>query len=128
MTTELLIAIVVIMSASLSGVLFLNKKLHKWLQHNLRFLITFSMGVFIVITYQLIEESLHQSTSIVEFILWIIIGLGAVEVVSQLLPNTHHHHDTLEYNHKHSDLDARRMLIGDAFHNIGDGILLATAF
>ncbi|MES2436758.1 MAG: ZIP family metal transporter [Patescibacteria group bacterium] len=122
------LSVVAIMCGSLIGGIFLSARLHNWLQHNLRFLITFSMGVFLVIIYQLVEEVLHESSSVSTVFLWMIAGILVVEIASRLIPDTHHHHDTLEHDHEHTHIDARRLQIGDALHNIGDGILLTTAF
>jgi zinc and cadmium transporter len=122
------LASLAIMLASLSGVLFLNRTMNKWLHRNLRFLISFSMGVFIVITYQLIAEILHESINLIPVIAWIVGGIIIVEIFTRLIPDDHHHHDTTEHDHDHSRIDARRMLFGDAVHNIGDGILLTSAF
>jgi zinc transporter ZupT len=128
MLINILGAALLIMLASFAGVLFIHKTLNAWMHRNLRFLITFSSGVFIIIGFDLIREVLEHSTSVVFACVWILAGLIIVELISRLFSNKHHHHDVHEHNHNHTTLDARRMLLGDAFHNIGDGIFLVSAF
>lgn len=115
------------MLASLSGVIFIWKNLGKFIEKNLSFLVSFSAGVFLFITYLLSIETVHYSKSISEAIIWIIAGAIFFFILFKILPNFHHHHDEQQENEKHNKIDARRILISDGVHNIGDGILLTTS-
>lgn len=127
-TIYIIFSVVLIMSASLSGVFFLGQKKSLWLKKNLKYLTTLSLGVFIAITYHLFQEIFHESDFPWFYILgWVALGVLVVEILSHLIPEAHHHHHT-DHDHPHSKIDARRMLLGDALHNIGDGLLLVPAF
>jgi zinc and cadmium transporter len=115
------------MLASLSGVLFTSKHISLFLERNLKVLIAFSTGVFIVVTYSLFSESIEHGLSILSIIGSAIIGILFLEIVSHIIPHAHHHHDAIN-DHEHSRIDARRVLLGDAAHNIGDGIILVPAY
>lgn len=121
-----IIAALFIMAASLAGVIFTSRKLGSWMERNLPFLATFSIGIFAVVTWGLFEESLEHDGGFV-IILSIAAGALIVHFLSKLIPDAHHHHDP-HPTHSHSHLDARRILLGDAMHNIGDGLLLVPAF
>lgn len=126
---EIIFASIIIMFASLSGVFFIWKKIGRILEKNLVFLVSFSAGVFLFITYLLTEEVFHHSgDSLHSGIIWILFGIFIFYGLFKVLPNFHHHHNECEKDHTHSSIDARRILISDGVHNIGDGILLATSF
>lgn len=55
-------------------------------------------------------------------------GVILITLIFRLLPSFHHHHDDAHHDHTHSRIDARRIMISDAIHNIGDGILIAATF
>lgn len=117
------------MLASLSGVFFIWNRLGDFIEKNLSFLVSFSAGVFLFITYLLIEEVFHHSESGGYGIFWILIGIAIFYSLFKLIPQFHHHHDEKEeHDHPHSKIDAKRILVSDGVHNIGDGILLATSF
>lgn len=124
----IILGALLIMLASLAGVIFLSEKRNLWLKKNLKYLTTLSLGVFIAITYHLFGEILHESSAPWFSILgWIALGVLVVEILSRFIPDAHHHHHG-EHDHDHSKIDARRMLLGDALHNIGDGLILVPAF
>jgi len=125
---EIIIAVLIIMSASLSGVFFVWKGAGKVIARNLHYLVSFSAGVFLVVSYQLGQEVLHLSADIVAGAGWILLGGIIFWLIFALLPSFHHHHDDEREQGSHSPLEARRILAGDAIHNIGDGVLVATAF
>ncbi|MEX2515229.1 MAG: ZIP family metal transporter [Candidatus Paceibacterota bacterium] len=125
---EILIASLAIMLASLSGVLFVWKGVGKAIARNLHYLVSFSAGVFLIVSYQLGREVLHLSADTFVGAGWILLGAAGFWLIFALLPDFHHHHDDEREEHTHSPLDARRIMTGDAIHNVGDGVLIATAF
>ena len=116
------------MLASLIGVVSIWKHLGKIIEKNLHFLVSFSAGVFLYITYNLIMEILLEASTVQMGISWISAGVLAVWLIFKLLPSFHHHHDDETDDCEHSALDARRIIFGDAIHNVGDGLLLVTSF
>jgi len=124
----------VIMSASLVGVISIWRGAGRLIERNLAYLVSFSAGVFLVIAYELAHEAIEHSTSSIFGLstgqtgwIWIIAGALAIWLVFKLLPSFHHHHCEDGSNHCHTPIDARRILISDGLHNIGDGLLLAGA-
>jgi len=118
---------ILIMSASLVGVLFVGRHLSGLFEKNLKILIAFSMGVFSVVSYSLLAETLELGITPYILIISTIAGALFLEVMSRIIPRAHHHHEP-DRGHKHSRRDAHRMLLGDAVHNISDGIILVPAF
>jgi len=119
-----------IMLASLIGVIFIWKRLGNFLQKNTHYLISFASGVFVVLTYGLLKETFHLSSSPLVAIASIILGILIIQVIIKLLPTSKHHHHSVPAgcNKKHSKIDARRVMWSDTFHNAGDGILIASSF
>lgn len=115
-----------VMLVSLSGVVFLSRRTRPWLDRNLRLLVAFSAGVFLVIVYSLFEEVLHEQGFSYTVVGSALLGAVVLELLGHLVPHAHHHHGP--ESHSHSPIDARRMLLGDAFHNVGDGLLIVPAF
>ena len=111
------IAAVVIMLASLSGILFTSHRLNSWMERNLPLLATFSIGIFAVISWGLFGEALEHGRAL-HVIIAAVLGAALVRSLSSVIPDAHHHHDP-HPDHEHTSLDARRILIGDAVHNIG---------
>lgn len=124
--TLILSAGVAVMLVSLAGVLTTWGVIGTWMSRNIRYLVTFALGVFIVIGYALLKEALHESTLFVVLVS-MIGGIAVLEIGSLIIPTAHHHHGVEPY-HEHSRIDARRILLGDAVHNISDGIILVPAF
>lgn len=120
-----LIAALAVMLVSLSGVLFMRGMLHKWVVVHLPLLATFSAGVFLIVAMLLAEESIHEGGWIVGLSA-IIFGAVLIESIRFIFPEDHHHHGT--HDHPHSPIDGRRVLMSDALHNVGDGVLLVGAF
>jgi zinc and cadmium transporter len=126
MIFETLIAAGVVMLASLSGILFIQKTAKSFLETKLSYLISFSAGVFLITAGGLGLEVFELAPSV-----WIgalLIGSGYMLAwgIHALLPETHHHHDPL-CEHKHG-MAAKKLIIGDSIHNIADGIILVVAF
>lgn len=127
MLIEIVIAAFCIMLASLVGVLFVGSVARQFLEQRLSFLVAFSAGVFLVTAGALALEVFH----IYEAALWwglglVLVGYVGAWVLESLLPETHHHHDPA-CSHGHGK-GARKLMVGDAIHNIGDGIILVPAF
>jgi zinc and cadmium transporter len=130
MLTEALwpsLAALIVMLISLSGILFTAGIFRDFLGRNLIYLATFSGGVFLLVTYNLLEETLHESGSFALTAGAVLLGSALLQALHHILPDMHHHHNT-EHDHIHTSIDGRRVLIGDAFHNVGDGFLLVAAF
>ncbi|MDP4020984.1 MAG: ZIP family metal transporter [Candidatus Adlerbacteria bacterium] len=124
---EILVASIGIMLASLVG------KISTWrwtggvLERNLDFLTSFSAGVFLIVAYYLAAETLEHTGNIGEGIAWILAGALSVWLLFKVLPALHHHRPHGHEYEGHT-IDPRRLLISDGLHNVGDGIVLATAF
>lgn len=112
------------MLASLSGLIFLAKSLSGWLHANGKYIIAFSAGIFAVVTYDLLLESFEFSSSLWTALAAIIGGFLVFHVAEKLFPEMHHHED----DDSHCTHSRRKVIWGDALHNVGDGILLAIAF
>ncbi len=121
----LLLSAFSIMGASLVGVFSLWKSAGRVVEHNLHFLVSFSAGVFLVVTYGLAQEAMEHAASVPAGLAWIFAGALVVWVVSKVLPSAHSHAEEHEAG---GSLDSRRLLISDGLHNIGDGIFLAASF
>jgi zinc and cadmium transporter len=121
---ELYITTGLIMLASLSGLIFLIKNWGDWLHHNAKFIIAFSAGIFAVVTYDLLLESFEFSPNKIWALASVLSGFFIFQIVEILFPEIHHH----EEDDKHCLHSKRKVIWGDALHNIGDGILLALAF
>lgn len=124
----LLIAAGTVMLMALAGVVVVWKHLGVVIERNLSVLVSFSAGVFLLIAFRLAEEVLGHTHQVYEGVLWIGLGALVVWVAFRFLPSFHHHHDTRSEDCVHAPIDARRILISDGIHNVGDGILLAAAF
>src|SRR5690606_1418778 len=100
----------------------------KLLEKNLHYFVSFSAGVFIYVSFHLVEESL-ELTSVTGLVgLFVAIGIIAFYLLDKILPESHHHHTEADGEHFHNKKGAKKMLIGDGIHNIGDGIILVPAF
>lgn len=125
----ILVYSLLIMLASLVGVVVVWRRAGALIERNLRYLVSFSAGVFLIVTYHLSGEVLGHAGSVTGGLAWILAGAVAIFLLFKLLPAFHHHHDKGEEGeHTHSMIDARRILVSDGLHNIGDGILLAGGF
>ncbi len=121
---ELYITTGLIMLASLSGLIFLVKNFSDWLHANSKFIIAFSSGIFAVVIYDLLLESFEFSKNIWIALGAVIVGFSIFQILEKIFPEIHHH----EEDDDHCIHSKRKVIWGDAFHNIGDGILLALAF
>ncbi len=114
------------MLASLVGVLFISQSVGNFFERNLGYLVSFSAGVFLIIAYGLSTEALEHAPSASMGIMYIFLGAFGIWVLFKFMPGLHDHP---EHGATHSHpIDPRRVLVSDAFHNTGDGILLAASF
>lgn len=65
-----------------------------------------------------------EASTLLQGALWIIGGFILAFILVKMFPEGHSHHASV----KGDTHAAQRLIIGDSFHNIGDGILLAIAF
>ncbi len=107
---------------SLIGTLFFGNTLNTSRLH--RIILPSAIGIFLgIIFFELIPETLHASET--GGAIAILIGFLAFYLLSHILETYHHHHtdgDTCVQG------GARKLLIGDAIHNVADGIIIATSF
>lgn len=114
----------VVMLVSLIGIIFAGQKLGFWLNKNIQLLVSFSAGVFLVISYQLINETFeHASWQVAG--LAILGGIILTALLHKFLPETHHHEGQEECKHH---VSANRLLFGDSLHNVTDGFILVSAY
>jgi len=125
---EIIIFSLLVMLASLVGVFSVWKKAGALVERNLHFLVSFSAGVFLVISYGLIVESLHLSESNSSPIFWVLIGMVGIWFIFKLLPEFHDHDHDHDEKHGNKKIDPKKVILSDSLHNIGDGILIASAF
>lgn len=127
MIIELLGACLLIIAASLIGKITVWKVAGNFIERNLDYLVSFAAGVFLVLVVFLSQEVVEGSSTPAYGFAWIIGGLLLVWLVTKLIPEGHHHYHADEEDFPQT-IDARKMLIGDSLHNIGDGVLLAVTF
>lgn len=119
----------IIMLASLIGVMFVWKGFGTFVEKRAQYLTTFASGVFIVLTFSLLQETFHLASTVLIAIGSVLCGMLIIEIITRIMPEAHHDHCLPPHcDKKHSPIDARRMMLTDAFHNMGDGILLVGAY
>ncbi len=126
--TEILLYSALVMLASLIGVFAVWHNVGRFIERNLSLLVSFSAGVFIIIAYNLMKETMEHAGGIATGLAWIIGGAFSFWLLFKLVPFLHHHHDASQETTPHSRIDARRVMAGDALHNFSDGLLLAASF
>ncbi|PIR37919.1 MAG: hypothetical protein COV34_02415 [Candidatus Zambryskibacteria bacterium CG10_big_fil_rev_8_21_14_0_10_42_12] len=122
MILDALIAALLIALVSLTGVFFFGD--NKRLIGAQRYIIPVAVGVFLsLILFEMIPETLASSPN------WggITIGLGfiAFYILANVLHKKFHDQDAENCDQKGA---AILLLIGDAIHNVADGIILGSAF
>ena len=122
---EVLGAAIVVMLASLVGIVFVQKSAHDFLEKRLSFLVSFSAGVFLVTAGALGLEVFELVSSLWHGVALIGLGYVLAWALNTFMPETHHHHDAECAATKNS---ARKLIVGDAIHNVADGVILVVAF
>lgn len=128
MNTHLIIILtgLAIALLSFSGALLAFKKINTWFSQNIKLLVTFAAGVFVMTSFSLMSETfefLSKNTALFS----IIGGFLGMLILHKIIPETHHHHDN-ECATCIPQKSGPKLLIGDIIHNIADGIVLVAAF
>lgn len=129
MLTQILLAAGVIMSVSLIGKIFTYGIAKRFMEERLAYLVSFSAGVFLITAGALVLEVFDIfKENILVAVSLVISGYALAWLLQTLMPETHHHHGTDDSECGHGTIGARKLLIGDAIHNVTDGIILVPAF
>ncbi|OGG73663.1 hypothetical protein A3A40_03300 [Candidatus Kaiserbacteria bacterium RIFCSPLOWO2_01_FULL_54_20] len=123
---EVLLASFLVMLVSLSGKIFTWRQAGPFIERNLHFFVSFAAGVMLVVAWNLSGEIIEHAGSLSQGFPWIVLGAVVVLVAFRYIPQFHHHHDKNE--HPHSEIDVNRVLVSDAIHNIGDGVIIVVSF
>jgi len=126
-----------ILLTSLSGKLVMWGALGNFLQKHMKFLVTFALGIFSATFILMFSEAREYNAPITQIALVAGVGALMLEILQRIIPDAHHHHGANKNEccqehshdaHTHKQINPKRILIGDAFHNIGDGLALVPAF
>ncbi len=133
MYIQIFIAGFIIMLSAFSGKLLMWGTFGSYIQKNLKFLVSLALGVFTATFFLILQEVREfQNASLLYIIISLLLGAVVLEIIQNLIPEAHHHHgqDETECCNSHikKTLNPKRILIGDAFHNIGDGFVLVPAY
>ena len=123
---ETLAASILVMLVSLSGKLLTWRGIGPLIEKNLHYLVSFAAGVMLLVAWNLASEIIEHAGSLRAGVPWIVLGSVFVVVAFRYIPQFHHHHESGD--HSHSSIDVNRILVSDAIHNIGDGVVIFVSF
>src|SRR3989338_6702279 len=120
-------SILLVSALSLIGIVFLLRD--AWVRKFLFYFISFAAGglireVFIHLLPEMVEQT---EGSFLPASLLIAAGIFASFVLEKII-HWHHCHHVEEGTHTHAHAVGTMMLVGDAAHNITDGILIAGSY
>ena len=124
----IILAAVAVMLMSLTGIFIVIKTFRGWAERNLKYLATFATGVFVIVAYKLVKETMHSDFSLAPLLGIMAVGGLIALAIDKIIPNAHHHHDSTENQGSHSKAGAQRIILSDFLHNITDGFLIVPAF
>lgn len=118
-------AALLVMMMSLIGVFFIGRRTAHYMEERLPFLVAFAAGVFLVTSGSIALEVFEIADSYMQAAIVIAVGYALALGLQYLLPETHHHHDA---HCAGKGKTAQRLIMGDAIHNVADGVVLVSAF
>ncbi len=125
MLFEILIASFIVMLGAFGGAISFFKVIGGIIEKNIGFLISFTAGLFLFVSYELGKEAIFHSSSVESGLLWILIGAVFIWIIFKIIPHSHEHGTRDE---RKNSIDVRKILTGNGIHNVGDGILIAASF
>lgn len=116
---------IVIMLASLSGVVIVWSGAGRWIEDRLEFITSLAAGVFLIVAVQLIRHTVNGSEELWQPLLFFLLGASIIYGLLRFVPGFHHHCQDGACEHEFSPTG---ILFSDGLHNVGDGLLLAASF
>lgn len=122
--TYILLSTLLVSLVSLVGVILLALNTHR-VQRILLYLVSFAVGAMLAnVFFHLLPEAFEQSPHLELTSALILVGMLGSFVLEKFI-HWHHCHNL---DCGHTEPIGTMMLVGDAMHNITDGVLIATAF